>query len=122
MRYGFDKKTLKLAIKVLTDEEREDLAPVVTELFKLDKSRIKSNVNKNDFYLPARRVIATIDVGSGELYFTNGLSDTFINVSLSYSYQTVECFKMEEFPICDCDLYIMKPLINTRYNRLKGAI
>jgi len=122
MRYGFNKRTLKDVISVLTFNNREDLIPVVTELFKLDKRKIKSNVGKNKLFLSHRKVLTTIDVYDGELYFTSGLSDTFINVSLSYDYNSVdECVKLEYFPISNGDLYIMKPLITTRYNRLKGA-
>ena len=115
MKYGFNEKTLELIIRILKQNDSHDLEQKVRSIFNVSKDRIIPPSKRNTFN--TNRMLASM-TKCGYLCFWNS-GKNYINILIDDmeigrpSYQIV--------PIYENEYYIMKQMINTRYNRLKGV-
>lgn len=119
MKYDFNEDMHRQVIKTLTDDLKTEYIPIVNVIFNTPKCCIIKATGTQTL-LFKKRVKAAICTKDGYFWFHVGNdvgNDSYCCVVINHG---VSEALLPQFPLQGTDTYIMKPLINTRYNRLKG--
>jgi len=117
--FSFDKRTLNRIIQILEEFNRHDLIPTVKSIFERPNAGIFPATGTTGDYVSSNRILASLDVYDGDFWFNTG-KNLYTKIRIMGGNESIDEIDLEMFTANWRETYIMKPLINTRYNKLRG--